>query len=203
MNEAERIELESMRQIERMLSAYRMPEREVVKRVVHATAEPELAEEVVFHRNAVHAGVEAIRSGCSMVTDVEMVACGIKKHILRSFGGEVRCYISSEDVRRYAKLKGITRARASVALHADEIDGSIFVSGNSPTALEEVLELCKPRFIIAACVGFVGAAEVKERVLESEIPAIVLRGRRGGSGVAAAIANALLLLARSRACAER
>ncbi len=196
MKEAEKIERESMRVVERMLSGYRLPEREVLKRVVHATAEPELAGRVVFHGNAVEAGVSAIRDGCSMITDVEMVACGIRKDVLEGFGGRVKCYISSADVAEYARKCGITRARASVMLHADEINGSIFVSGNSPTALDEVLELCKPRFIIAACVGFVGAAEVKERVLEGDTPAIVLRGRRGGSGVAAAIANALLLLAR-------
>ncbi len=196
MNEGERIERESMRQIEGFLSGYRMPEREVVKRVVHATADLSMAERVVFHGDAVEAGVRALREGCTVFTDVEMVACGIRRELLRELGGEVRCYISAPEVREYAERTGMTRARASVALHADEINGNVFVSGNSPTALEEVIEACTPRLIVAACVGFVGAAEVKERVLRGDVPAIVVRGRRGGSGVAAAIANSLLLLAR-------
>ncbi len=199
MKEGERIERESFSQIERRLSHIPMPERDVVKRVIHATADFSFARSIFFHCDAVREGVRAVRNGCDVITDVKMVACGINEARLARYGGKVKCYISSPEVITYAEEHGITRARASVQLHSDEIEGNIFVVGNAPTALFELFELIeagvKPRFIVAACVGFVGAAEAKERVLCYDIPAIVIRGKRGGSNIAAAITNAVILLA--------
>jgi len=197
--EGEKIEQESFSQIENRLSHIPMPERDVVKRVVHTTADFSFARRVFFHRAAVREAVKAIRNGCDIITDVKMVACGINAPRLAKYGGEVKCFISSPEVVEEAKKLGITRARASVRLHRGEIEDNIFVVGNAPTALFELFELIeagtKPRFIVAACVGFVGAAEAKERVLKYDVPAIVVRGKRGGSNIAAAITNALILLA--------
>ncbi|WP_456474908.1 precorrin-8X methylmutase [Candidatus Pyrohabitans sp.] len=197
--EGKKIEQESFSQIEKRLSHIPMPERDVVKRVVHTTADFSFARRITFHHNAVQEAVKAIREGCDVITDVKMVACGINTSRLEKYGGEVRCFISSPEVVAYAEKHKITRARASVRMHRREIEGSIFVVGNAPTALFELLEQIeagvRPRFVIAACVGFVGAAEAKERVLSYDLPAIVVRGRRGGSNIAAAIINALILLA--------
>lgn len=197
--ESREIERRSFAIIEERLSHIPLPEREVVKRVVHATADFSLAKQVVFHLNPVEEAVKAILDGCDVITDVKMVACGINAKRLAKHGGEVKCFISSPEVLRYAKKHGITRARAAVRLHRNEINDNIFVAGNAPTALLELFELMeagvRPRLIIAACVGFVGAAEAKERVLGYRAPAIVVRGRRGGSNIAAAITNAIILLA--------
>ncbi|WP_457555356.1 precorrin-8X methylmutase [Candidatus Pyrohabitans sp.] len=195
-SEGERIEHESFSKIERKLSRIPLPEREVVKRVVHATADFSFVRSICFHLDAVREGVKAVRDGCDVITDVRMVECGISKPLLARHGGRVRCFISSPEVVSYARKHGITRARAAVQLHRNEIEGNIFVSGNAPTALFELVDTgIRPRFIVAACVGFVGAAEAKERVLDCRVPAVVVRGRRGGSNVAAAIANAIILLA--------
>lgn len=199
--EADEIERESFSRIEKRLSHIPMPEREVVKRIVHATADFSFARRVVFHRNAVIEGIRAVRDGCDVITDVKMVACGINTALLEKHGGRVKCFISSPEVVEGAERLGITRARASVRLHGEDIEGNIFVVGNAPTALMELFKLMeagvKPRFLVAACVGFVGAAEAKEHVLRFDVPAIVVRGRRGGSNIAAAITNAVLLLADS------
>ncbi len=197
--EGKKIEQESFAQIEKRLSHIPMPERDVVKRVVHTTADFSFAGRITFHRNAVQEAIKAIRDGCDVITDVKMVACGINTSRLERYGGEVKCFISSPEVVAYAEEHGITRARASVRLHRKEIEGSIFVVGNAPTALFELFEQIeagvRPRLIIAACVGFVGAAEAKEQVLDHDFPAVVVRGRRGGSNIAVAITNALILLA--------
>jgi len=198
--EGREIERKSFSIIERRLSHLPEPERQVVKRVVHATGDFSFSRQVVFHLDAIEAGVRAVRGGCDVVTDVKMVACGVLAERLARYGGEVRCFISSPEVVEYARRHGITRARAAVRLHGEEIEGSIFAVGNAPTALFELIDAgIRPRMIVAACVGFVGAAEAKERVLRYGVPSIVVRGRRGGSNIAAAITNAIILLAEEHA----
>ncbi len=174
------------------------PENEaVVKRVIHATADLEFARTLVFSPRAVELGVEALRGGCDIVTDTEMAKAGINKKILARLGGRVHCFMADGDVAVQAKRRGITRAAVSMERAAELEKPCVFAIGNAPTALIALRELMdagrvRPALIIGVPVGFVNVAESKELILETDAPHIVARGRKGGSGVAAAVCNALL-----------
>ncbi len=174
------------------------PENEaVVKRVIHATADLEFARTLVFSPRAVELGVEALRGGCDIVTDTEMAKAGINKKILARLGGRVHCFIADGDVAAQAKRRGITRAAVSMERAAELEKPCVFAIGNAPTALIALRELMdagrvRPALIIGVPVGFVNVVESKELILETDAPRIVARGRKGGSGVAAAVCNALL-----------
>ena len=130
-------------------------------------------------------GLEALRSGCDIVTDTQMAKAGINKSILASLGGEV-------------KSRGVTRAWVSMEKAAQLKKPCIFAIGNAPTALVSLdalmaAELLRPALLIGVPVGFVNVVESKELIIEGgRAPYIVARGRKGGSNVAAAICNALL-----------
>lgn len=172
----------------------------VVRQVIHATADFEFAREMVFHPAAVEAGVAAIRFGADIVADTQTVDVGITKDRLRKYGGTVWCFISDDDVILKAREETLPRTAVAMRKAAETSDGSIYVIGNAPAALLELIRLvkegkAKPSLIIGVPVGFVGAAEAKETLLASTTPFITCRGRKGGSTVAAAIINALSLLA--------
>lgn len=169
----------------------------VIKRVIHTTADFDYVENLVFSDRAVQFGIEALKSGCDIVTDTQMAKAGISKATLARFGGQVHCFMSDEDVAREAKERGVTRAAVSMEKAARLDKPLIFAIGNAPTALIVLDELIKknalaPRLIIGVPVGFVNVVESKELILASSVPYIVARGRKGGSNVAAAIVNALL-----------
>ena len=125
-----------------------------------------------------------------------MALSGINKIALSKLNGKAICYVNLEEVHKEAKEKQITRSMAAVEKACnDNVD--IFVFGNAPTALFKLKELikdgkAKPKLIIAVPVGFVGAAESKENLEELNVPYIRVKGRKGGSTVAAAIVNALM-----------
>ncbi|KPV56415.1 MULTISPECIES: precorrin-8X methylmutase [Paenibacillus] len=172
----------------------------VVQRVIHASADFELGRSLVFHPDAIRAGIEAIRSGKPVVADVQMVQVGISKPRLAKYGGDVRVYISDADVMEEAKRLNTTRAIISIRKAAREADGAIYAIGNAPTALLELIRLVKegearPGLIVGVPVGFVSAAESKEELLKLDVPFITNIGRKGGSPVAVATVNALSLLA--------
>lgn len=172
----------------------------VVLRAIHTSADFELGRSLVFHPDAIRAGVEAIREGKLIVADVQMVQAGINKPRLEKFGSDVRVYISDEDVIQEAKQLGITRAIISMRKAMREAEGGIFAIGNAPTALLELIRLvkegeAKPGLIIGVPVGFVSAAESKEELAKLNIPFITNIGRKGGSPVAVSTVNALSLLA--------
>ncbi|MFB0846831.1 precorrin-8X methylmutase [Paenibacillus oleatilyticus] len=172
----------------------------VVQRVIHASADFELGRSLVFHPEAIRAGIEAIRSGKPVVADVQMVQVGISKPRLAKYGGDVRVYISDADVMEEAKRLNTTRAIISIRKAAREADGAIYAIGNAPTALLELIRLVKegearPGLIVGVPVGFVSAAESKEELLKLDVPFITNIGRKGGSPVAVATVNALSLLA--------
>ncbi len=172
----------------------------VVQRVIHASADFELGRSLVFHPDAIRAGIEAIRSGKPVVADVQMVQVGISKPRLAKYGGDVRVYISDADVMEEAKRLNTTRAILSMRKAAREADGAIYAIGNAPTALLELIRLVKegearPGLIVGVPVGFVSAAESKEELLKLDVPFITNIGRKGGSPVAVATVNALSLLA--------
>ncbi|MFC4770244.1 precorrin-8X methylmutase [Effusibacillus consociatus] len=173
----------------------------VVQRVIHASADFELGRSLLFTPDAIQAGIQAIRSGCPVVADVQMVEVGVSKPRLEKFGGKVHCFISDPDVMEEAKKLNTTRAIVATRKAARLYDGAIWAIGNAPTALLELIRLvetgeAKPGLIIGVPVGFVSAAESKELLSKSKgVPFITNIGRKGGSPVAVSIVNALSLLA--------
>ncbi|MGA8942790.1 MAG: precorrin-8X methylmutase [Thermoactinomyces sp.] len=172
----------------------------IVQRVIHATADFELGRSLVFHPQAVDAGIRAILGGKTVVSDVQMVQTGISKPRIAQFGGKTRVFIGDPDVAEEAGRLGTTRAIIAMRKAAKEAEGGIFAIGNAPTALLELIRLvregiAKPGLIIGVPVGFVSAAESKEELMKCDVPFISNRGRKGGSPAAVAIVNALSLLA--------
>jgi precorrin-8X/cobalt-precorrin-8 methylmutase len=196
------IESKSFEIIEGLLAGKELkgPEKEVLKRVVHATADPEFVDLLIFSEGSTAAGISAIASSCNIITDVNMLRAGITKE--RPGGAEAFCFIADQDVKQTAKGEGITRSAAGVrkAAGLGLLDGSIVAIGNAPTALFEIMRLIKngarPALIVGVPVGFVGAAESKEALERvREVPFITNRGRKGGTPVAAAVVNAIIKLA--------
>ena len=193
------IEKRSFEIITELLGDTRLdPENElVIKRVIHTTADFDYVQNLVFSDQAVRKGIEALRDGCDVVTDTQMAKSGINKTILGKLGGQVHCFMSDPDVAAEAKQRGITRAIVSMERAAKLEKPCIFAIGNAPTALISLHEQMEagtlnPALIIGVPVGFVNVVESKELIIESGVPHIVARGRKGGSNVAAAICNAML-----------
>ena len=159
----------------------------VTERIIHASADLEYAETLVLDETALRGGLEALRRGAPIIADVGMVAAGITAR-------EVICFVSDPHTRWLSEDLGLTRSAAGFRVAAEEIgERALWVVGNAPTALFELLELgVEPALVIGLPVGFVGAAESKERLVESGLPAVTNRGPKGGSAVAAAALNALL-----------
>jgi precorrin-8X/cobalt-precorrin-8 methylmutase len=177
------------------------PEWQVVRRVIHATADFEFKSLMRFHPDAIRDGIAALRGGARIIVDVRMIAAGLNEERLRSYGCTVTSHISDEDVITTAKAKNSTRAiEAMRKAHAlGELEGAVVAIGNAPTALIELDRLvreegAKPALVIGVPVGFVSAAESKEICTNGATPSIVARGRKGGSPLAVAIIHALLLL---------
>lgn len=174
------------------------PENElVIKRVIHTSADFDYVQNLVFSEHAVQKGIDALRGGCDIVTDTQMARAGINKTILARLGGEVHCFMSDEDVAAEAKERGVTRAVVSMERAAKLPKPCIFAIGNAPTALISLYEQIEkgqlqPALVIGVPVGFVNVVESKELFLDSPVPHIIARGRKGGSNVAAAICNAML-----------
>ena len=170
----------------------------IVKRTIHTTADFEYKELVDISKDAIETAKELFKKGATIYTDTNMALNGINKMALAKTNSKVICYVNEEVVHKEAKEKGITRSMAAVEKAcSDNVD--IFVFGNAPTALFRLKELIKegkanPKLIIAVPVGFVGAAESKENMDELNIPYIRVKGRKGGSTVAAAIVNALMYM---------
>lgn len=174
------------------------PEQEpIIKRVIHTTADFEYFDTLCFSEGAVEKFREAIRNGADIVTDTKMAQSGINKKALESFGGQVHCFMSDPEVAAEAKERQVTRATVCMERALQLQKPLIFAIGNAPTALIELRRLIdegklKPAFIVGVPVGFVNVVESKELILETDVPHIVARGRKGGSNVAAAICNAVL-----------
>lgn len=195
------IEAESFRIIEAELgpTAFSPEQFAVVRRCIHATGDFSFAENLRFHPQAIKAGLQAIRAGKNILTDVNMAASGISKGLLGRFGGKVICRAADAGVAAQAAAKSITRAEAAMELAAGENIG-IAVVGNAPTALLKIMELMDsgvftPDLVIGVPVGFVNAAESKEILASKPYPFITALGRKGGTPVAVAAVNALLRLA--------
>jgi precorrin-8X/cobalt-precorrin-8 methylmutase len=161
--------------------------RAVTERIIHASADLEYAETLVLDEAVLEGGIAGLRRNVPVVTDVGMVAAGIT-------GRETRCFVSDPRASELSERLGITRSAAGFRLAADEIGGgAVWVIGNAPTALFELLGLdIAPALVIGLPVGFVGAAESKDDLIDSGLPAVANRGPKGGSAVAAAALNALI-----------
>ena len=173
-------------------------EQLVVKRVIHTTADFDYARTLCFTPHAVEQGIAALAAGATVVTDTTMVAAGINKRVLGSFGGEVRTFIGDADVAEEARARGVTRSAIAMD-RAAQLEGPVvFAIGNAPTALARLARLVSdgalvnPALVIGVPVGFVNVVESKELMMAAPVESIVAAGRKGGSNVAAAIVNSLL-----------
>jgi len=199
------IEDESMKIIEREIGSheYNNMEWPIVRRVIHATADFDFAgkNKIVFHKDAITSGINALKNGCSIIADVNGVIGGLNKQNPKDFGNNIICNISDPDLAERAKQENKTRAQMSMRIAASEMNGGILVIGNAPTALLEVIKMIregvtKPALVIGIPVGFVSAEESKEELQTVDVPFITNTGRKGGSSCAASIVNALFKLLR-------
>ena len=190
-------------------------EAPIVKRVIHTTADFDYAENLYISEGAVEAAIKAVAGGVRIVTDTNMALSGVSKPALAKVNGEAMCYMADPEVAKAAKENGTTRAVASMERAVTDMAGMlpeggklihlplVFAVGNAPTALIKLSEMMReglrPALIIGVPVGFVNVVESKEEIIEvckaAGVPAIVARGRKGGSNVAASICNAILYMA--------
>lgn len=169
----------------------------VTKRVIHTSADFEYAQTMCYSENAIAIARNLIRQGADIVTDTNMAMSGINKKMLAKFGGKVHCFMADEDVAAEAKARQVTRASVCMEKASKINKPVIFAIGNAPTALVSLYEMIqagtyRPAFVIGVPVGFVNVEAAKELIMETDVPYIVNRGRKGGSNVAAAICNALI-----------
>ena len=197
----EDIEKKSMEIIEREMGKFdgSFEQKQVVKRVIHATVDIDFGKSLIFHSDAVQTGLRAIREGKTIITDVHMVKAGIRAYDLKRFDNKILCFFDRDKKLPEAGEVDIPRSVISMRKAEKFMDGSIIAIGNAPTALFELVDMVKagkvrPALIIGIPVGFVGAAESKEELQGQDIPYITNSGRRGGSTVACAIVNALIKL---------
>jgi precorrin-8X/cobalt-precorrin-8 methylmutase len=183
------IETESYRILREMvnLSHLKPLSRAVAERVIYASADLDYAESLILDEAALERGISALRRGEPVIADVGMVAAGIT-------GRQTLCLVSDPRAQALSEQLGITRSAAGFRVATEEIGkGAVWVVGNAPTALFELLELdVAPALVIGLPVGFVGASESKDALLHSGLPAVANRGPKGGSAVAAAVLNALI-----------
>jgi precorrin-8X/cobalt-precorrin-8 methylmutase len=170
--------------------------RQIVRRVVHATADISFARTLRIHPRAVERGRQALREGKPILCDVKMLQAGMTK-----IRGEILCVIDGAEAAALAQARGGTRAAAAMELFAPRLEGAIVAVGNAPSALWKVMELARqggprPALVVGLPVGLVGAREAKQALLESDLCYITNVGPRGGSPVAAAAVNALAMLDR-------
>ncbi|MCD8110117.1 MAG: precorrin-8X methylmutase [Clostridiales bacterium] len=161
------------------------------------TADFEYAETLIFSPDAVGHAMRAIRDGACIVTDTRMAMSGINKKALAKYGGRVYNFISDEDVAESAERNQTTRSAACMDKATGLDMPLVFAIGNAPTALIRLYELIRegrvcPELVIGVPVGFVNVEYAKKLILQTDVPYIVARGRKGGSNVAAAICNAIL-----------
>ena len=169
----------------------------VIMRCIHTSADFDYARTLAFSKDAVEVMKALIRDGADIVTDTNMALAGINKKRFSAYGGHVHCFMADEDVAEEAKRRGLTRAAVSMERAARLGKDVIYAIGNAPTALIRLHELMEsgayiPKFVIGVPVGFVNVVYAKELFLDSDVPYIINRGRKGGSGIAAAICNAVL-----------
>jgi len=201
------IEDASMQMIDNEIGDHDYNEKEwpIVRRVIHSTADFDFSREnkIIFSKNAIESGINALKNGRSIVVDVNGVIGGLNKQNLTDFGNKVVCNISNPKVMEIAKKQNKTRSQVSMRVSALDINNGIVAIGNAPTALLEVIKMVQegtvtPALIIGIPVGFICAKESKEELSKlTKVPFITNAGRKGGSSSASAIINALFKLIRN------
>lgn len=195
-----KIEKRSLEIIDGDIDLSNMPEdqRLIVKRIVHATADFDFIDNIVFHKEAIKTGLSAIKSGKDILTDVEMVKVGINNNLLNKWGGKVYCHISDIDVVEKSHATNKTRAEIGIQKGLSKKPGIVAI-GNAPTALLKTIEIISKYpdddtrpLVIGVPVGFVNAFESKTLLSVQSFPFITNISKKGGSAVAIAIVNALL-----------
>jgi precorrin-8X/cobalt-precorrin-8 methylmutase len=178
------------------LDRFEPVEARVAVRIIHACGMVEVASDIFFSPDVAHTAAAAIDRGATILCDSRMVADGITRSRL-SRKNEVICTLNDAAVPGLAAKLGTTRSAAAMELWREHLKGAIVVIGNAPTALFRLFEMldegiAPPAAIVGMPVGFVGAAESKEALIaDGRLPCIVVRGRKGGSAMAAAAINAL------------
>lgn len=196
------IEAESFRRLALLCGEHGWSPEEaaLAHRIVHTTGDPLVASALRFVPGAVEQAVRALRTGCAIVCDVEMVRTGLRKDLAARLGCRVEVAVSQPGAADLAGREGITRSCAGMRILSPRLGGAVVAIGNAPTALRELLRQAEedgrvPAFVAGLPVGFVDAAESKQALGQSSMPHVRLEGTRGGSPLAAASLNALLLLA--------
>lgn len=172
-------------------------EEKIIKRAIHTTADFDYLDILKISEGAAEKIKDALENGATVYTDTTMALSGINKRKLERLGCGYKCLVADEKTAALAKEKKMTRSMAAIEIAAEDEGRKIFVLGNAPTALFRVIEMIEEGklsadAVVGVPVGFVGAAESKERLSETEIPYILSEGRKGGSNLAAAIVNAVL-----------
>ena len=178
-------------------------ERQVVRRIVHASGDPQIAPLVKFSPSAISSGLSAIAKGSPILTDVRMVAAGINDRLVEMCGCALSCAMDEAKGLIQMKESNITRAGAAMHHLGARLNGAIVAIGNAPTALLALLDLVdhkeiKPALVVGMPVGFVQAKESKDELMKRDIPYITVAGTRGGSAMTVATVNALLKVAVER-----
>lgn len=196
------IEARSMEIIDTQVGAHSWPPEawQVVRRMIHTTADFDWARITLIHPEAIERGVRALRRGCTIFTDTQMARMGISAWRLAPLGARVRCLMAEEEVKARAAAEGTTRAVAAMDLAVQMDPEALFVVGNAPTALLRLVQhaeagRARPALVVGLPVGFVNAAEAKETLAHSRLCHITAQGPKGGSAVAASAVNALAILA--------
>lgn len=178
------------------LRRFSREEERVAVRVIHASGMVEITPDLFFSPGAAQAGIAALAAGAPILCDANMVAHGVTRARLPA-NNEVICTLADPRVAELAKDMGTTRTAAAMEFWRPRLAGAVVAFGNAPTALFHLLEMLdagapRPALILAMPVGFVGASESKEAAIaDGRVPVIAMRGRKGGSAMAAAALNAL------------
>jgi precorrin-8X/cobalt-precorrin-8 methylmutase len=178
------------------LGRFSREEERVAVRVIHASGMVEITPDLFFSPGAAQAGIAALAAGAPILCDANMVAHGVTRARLPA-NNQVICTLADPRVAELAREMGTTRTAAAMEYWRPHLAGAVVAFGNAPTALFHLLEMLdagapRPALILAMPVGFVGASESKEAAIaDGRIPVIALRGRKGGSAMAAAAINAL------------
>ena len=176
---------------------------ELARRLIHCTGDTSLSNDLWLPDPAIAAGIRALRRGTTIFTDTHMACAGISKRRLELLDSHAECLLDQHGVMGHAIRQGITRSRAAMQLAAPRLRGAIIAIGNAPTSLLTLLEIldslpglnCAPALIIGMPVGFVNAAESKALLEQCPWASLTIRGRKGGSPLAAAAVNALMEIA--------
>ncbi|KMO87852.1 precorrin-8X methylmutase [Megasphaera cerevisiae DSM 20462] len=193
------IEKRSMEIIEEELGEIELSseKRSIIKRVIHTSADFDYARTLRFSSSAVERALQALRQGCTIITDTNMAYTGISQVALKKLNCQKMCFMADPDIAAQAKTAGTTRASACMD-RACKVKGPVIIAvGNAPTALLRLDELVRaekiqPVLVIGVPVGFVNVVQAKEVIIKTGVPYIIAVGRKGGSNIAAAICNALL-----------